>query len=154
MKIQNYILVLFIALLSFSIAACSDDDKDNMVWDVVSNSNPEGIEVVNNTSKDFESPSVIWVRADYKEGDLVLRCINHSIAFSLIGPNDSYVNPECGFSISKIDDSTLSIHFDRNASGKSECSDQITITNSDQKPVVCNTFLNITRTFGELQPQE
>ena len=154
MKIQHYITVIFIALLSVSLAACSDDDKDSMVWTVVSNTDPECIEVVNNTSADFDAPSLIWVRANYKGGDLVLRCDNHPIAFSLIGPNDSYANPDCRFTLSKVDDNTLLIHFDEDASGKPECSDQITITNSDRKPAVCNTFLNITRTFGELMPTE
>lgn len=89
-----------------------------MLWEVVSNSDPEFIQVENQSTTKFDSPSTIWVKAGYKEGDLKLKCVNHNIAFSLIGPNDSYTNPDGSFSLSKVDDNTLLIHFERDASGK------------------------------------
>lgn len=153
MKIKNLFYFLCITILSLSFTACSDDDKDNdvMVWEVVSNSNPTDIEVVNNATSNSGSIPSILVKANYKGGDIVLKCKNHPIAFSLIGPNDSYTNPECKFTISRVDDNSLSISFEEDASGRNECSDQITITNADQKKVVCNTLLYITRTLGDLQ---
>ena len=125
-----------------------------MLWEVMSNSDLEFIQVDNQSTTKFDTPSTIWGKAGYKEGDLKIKCVNHNIAFSLIGPNDNYTNPDGSFSLSKVDDNTLLIHFDRDASGKEEYTDQITITNSDSKDVVCNTFLFITRTFGELMPTE
>lgn len=154
MKLKTVVPFLLCMLLSLSFTSCSDDEQENMAWEVVANSNPEMIEVVNETTTDFDNPSILWVRAGYQGGDLTLRCVNHPIAFSLIGPNDSYTNPEGQFTLSRVDDNTLLVHFEPDASGRAEVSDMITITNADQKPVVCNTFLNVTRTFGELQPSD
>ncbi len=142
-------------ILAVAVLSCDDDkDNQNMLWEVVSNSDPEMIAVVNQTTIRFDSPSKIWVNAGYKEGDFIIKCVNHDINFSLIGPNDSYINSEGSFSLSKVDAQTLRIHFDQDASGKTEYEDQISITNTNPKDVVCNTFLFITRTFGELQPAE
>lgn len=151
---KKYLILFVLALASSGLYGCSDDDDKNMVWEVVSNTDPDMIDIVIDTPEDFSHMSNIWVLAGYKSGDVLLRCTTHPIAFSLIGPNDSYINPDMGFTLSKYDANTLRIHFEENASGDSEKSDQITITNADQEPVVCNTFLRITRTFGELQPTE
>lgn len=153
MKKLFYLLIL--PILAFVAVSCNDDDDNqNMLWEVVSNSDPEMIEVVNQTTTQFDSPSNLWVKAAYKEGDLIVKCVNHDINFTLIGPNDSYINPDGSFSLTKIDARTLRIHFDRDESGKAEYTDQIAITNANPKDIVCNTFLFITRTFGELQPAE
>ena len=153
MKKFLYLLLLPI-IACISVSCDDDDDNQNMLWEVVSNSDPDMIKVVNQTTTSFDSPSTIWVNAGYKEGDLILKCMNHDINFSLIGPNDSYTNPDVAFTLSKVDAQTLKIHFDCDASGKEESTDQISITNANPKDVVCNTFLFITRSFGELEPTE
>jgi len=152
---KKLLYLLLLPVLSFVAVSCDDDeDNQNMLWEVVSNSDPEWIEVVNQTTTKFDSPYNIWVKSGYKEGNLVIKCINHDINFSLIGPNDSYINPEGSFSLTKVDAQTLRIHFEQDESGKAEYTDQISITNANPKNVVCNTFLFITRTFGEQQPSE
>ena len=151
----KYLYLLILPIVALAVVSCdSDEDNQNMLWEVVSNSDPDMIEVVNQTTTKFDSPSNIWVKAGYKEGDLIIKCVNHDINFSLIGPNNSYTNPDGSFSLSKVDSQTLLIHFDQDASGKAEYTDQISITNANPKDVVCNTFLFITRTFGELEPTE
>lgn len=150
---KKYLIIALFALLTVAFSGCNDDDEnDNMVWELVSNSDTDMILVSIDNKSDFSSPSNIWVKAGYKSGDIVLRCINHPISWSLVGPNDLYTNPDMGFTISKVDNNTLKVHFDEDASGKPEETDQIAITNSDGKPIVCNTLLWITRSFGELQP--
>lgn len=139
-------------ILVFAVSGCDDDEAENMVWEVVSNSDPAWIEIVNETTDKFDSPSQLWVKAGYKSGDVVLRCKNHPIDFSSIGPGGSYTNEDMGFTLSEVDTNTLNIHFAENASGASETTDQIAITNADLVPAVCNTFLFIIRSFGELQP--
>lgn len=151
---RKMLSILMLSVIVFTLGSCSDDDNENMLWEIVSISDPEFIKVVNETTDKFDSPSQLWVQAGYKSGEVVLRCTNHPIAFSLIGPNDSYTNPEMGFTISKVDDNTLKITFVEDASGKEEATDQIAVTNADRKPVVCNTLLWIYRTFGELSPTE
>lgn len=141
------------ALSAVAFNGCNDDDEmDNMVWELVSNSDADMILVSVDTDGSFSSPSNIWVQAGYKSGDIALRCVNHPISWSLVGPNDSYTNPDMGFTISKVDNNTLRVHFDEDASGKPEATDQITITNADDRQIVCNTFLWITRSFGEGLP--
>lgn len=147
-------LNLFISIFFASIlAGCNEEDNENMVWELISNSDIEMIEVAIDTPADFKTPSNIWVNAGYKSGDIVLRCKNHPVSFSLDSQFDCYENKEMGFSISKEDDYTLKIHFDMDASGKTEETDQITICNADKKPIVCNTFIWITRSFGEINPE-
>lgn len=150
---KKYLTIALFALSAVAFNGCNDDDeKDNMVWELVSNSDAEMIVVSVDTDGSFSSPSNIWVQAGYKSGDIALRCVNHPISWSLVGPNDSYTNPDMGFTISKVDNNTLRVHFDEDASGKPEATDQITITNADGRQIVCNTFLWITRSFGERLP--
>lgn len=142
-------------MLAIALSGCSDEDDDNMIWEPVYNSDSGMIEVViDNNDGDFDSFPNIWVKAGYKSGDVDLRCVNHPINWALIGPNDSYRNPDMNFILSKVNDYTLRIHFEEDASGKPENTDEITITNADQKPIVCNTLLWITRTYGELNPSQ
>lgn len=152
-KIQTLLLIFSIVI---SLSSCTHDViEDYMDWDLVSVSDPEDfkVEIQNHTTSNFPNSSAIYVVANYREGDVVLKCTNHDINYTLVGPNDSYTNPEMGFSITSIDRNTLKIHFEQNASGKPEMSDQITITNSGGNSV-CNTFLFINRTFGEINPTE
>lgn len=152
---KKLLYLFLLPILSFVAVSCNDeDDKQNMLWEVVSNSDPEMIEVVNQTTSKFDSSSNIWVKAGYKEGNLIIKCVNHDITFSFISPNESYINPEGSFSLTKLDAQTLLIHFDMDASGKVAYTDQISITNANKKEVECNTYLFITRTFGEVQPTE
>ena len=88
------------------------------------------------------------VNAIYKEGDVELRCEN-SIGFTLIGPNDEYKSVDGHFSVSKTDNRTLKIHFERCESGKPEYQEQLTVFNTDNQTTV-NTLIYISRTFGEL----
>lgn len=152
---NKYLTIVLLALFAVAFSACSDDDNnENMVWELVSNSDADMIKVSIDTKGDFSSLSNIWVQAGYKSGEVVLRCVNHPVGWSLTGPNESYTNPDMDFTLSMVDANTIRIHFDENASGKKEETDQITITNVDKKPIVCNTFLWITRSFGELQPDK
>lgn len=152
---KKSLIIALYALFSVALSGCNNDDEnDNMVWELVSNSDTDMIVVSVDTDGSFSSPANIWVQAGYKSGDIELRCVNHSISWSLTGPNDSYNNPNMGFTISKVDNNTLRVHFEEDASGKPEETDQITITNADGKTIVCNTFLWITRSFGELPPDK
>ncbi|MDE7145186.1 MAG: hypothetical protein K2O30_03425, partial [Duncaniella sp.] len=152
---KKSLIIALYALFSVALSGCNNDDEnDNMVWELVSNSDTDMIVVSVDTDGSFSSPANIWVQAGYKSGDIELRCVNHSISWSLTGPNDSYNNPNMGFTISKVDNNTLRVHFEEDASGKPEETDQITITNADGKTIVCNTFLWITRSFGELSPDK
>ncbi|MDE6453985.1 MAG: cytochrome P460 family protein [Muribaculaceae bacterium] len=152
-KIHSVLLIVYILI---AMASCTHDmPEDYMDWELVSVSDAEDIKVVirNRTATDFPNSSIIYIEANYREGDVVLKCSNHDINFTLVGPNDSYTNPEMGFSLTSVDRNTLKIYFNENASGTPEMSDQITITNSNGD-AVCNTFLFIDRTFGEINPTE
>lgn len=50
-----------------------------------------------------------------------------NVAISLPGtvPSDSYTNPDMSFTISKVDNNTLRVHFDEDAAGKPEVTDQV-----------------------------
>lgn len=151
MNMNKFLIIALIGFLSSALSGCNNDDENQkMVWELVSNSDTDMVSVAIDTTGDFSSPSNIWIMAGYKSGDVVLRCVNHPINWSLTGPNDSYTNPDMSFTLSKIDDRTLRLHFEENTSGKQEETDQITLTNADSNPIVCNTFLWITRSFGEL----
>ncbi len=143
-------LLLFLTVVS--VTACDDKDTDTEIsteWEVVSNSDTDCIRVVNHTS-DIFLPKIIYVNAIYKEGEVELRCDN-SIGFTLIGPNDEYKSVDGHFSVSKIDNHTLKIHFERCESGKPEYKEQFTVFNTDNQATF-NTFIYISRTFGELSP--
>lgn len=153
LKVPSSILIVFISIV---LASCTHTmPEDYMDWELVSVSDADDIkvEIRNRTTTDFPNSSIIYVAANYKEGDVVLKCSNHDIAWTLVGPNDSYSNPEMGFTLTSVGRNTLKIHFEENASGAPEKSDQITITNSNGD-AVCNTFLFIDRTFGEINPVE
>lgn len=143
-------LLLFLTVVS--VTACDDKDTDTEIsteWEVVSNSDTDCIRVVNHTS-DIFLPKIIYVNAIYKEGEVELRCDN-SIGFTLIGPNDEYKSVDGHFSVSKVDNHTLKIHFERCESGKPEYKEQFTVFNTDNQATF-NTFIYISRTFGELSP--
>lgn len=153
LKTLSLLLAFFIVV---SLSSCTHEpEEDYMDWDLVSVSDPDDFKVAiqNRTGNYFPNSSVIYLEANYREGDVVLNCTNHHINFTLVGPNDSYTNPEMGVSLTSTDRNTLKIHFEQNASGEPEMSDQITITNADGDGV-CNTFLFINRTFGEINPNE
>ncbi len=153
LKIHSILLILSIFI---ALASCTHYmPEDYMDWELVSVSDAEDIkvEIRNRTATDFPNSSIIYIEANYRGGDVVLKCSNHDINFTLIGPNDSYINSEIGFSLKSVDRNTLVIHFNENASGEPDMSDQITITNSNGD-AVCNTFLYIVRTFGEINPTE
>lgn len=148
-KLINHLLLF---LSGVSVSACDDKDTDTEIstqWEVVSNSDTDCIQVVNHTS-DIFLPKIIYVNAIYKEGDVELRCEN-SIGFTLIGPNDEYKSVDGHFSVSKTDNRTLKIHFERCESGKPEYQEQLIVFNTDNQATV-NTFIYISRTFGELSP--
>ena len=133
-------------------SACDDKDTDTEIsteWEVVSNSDADCIRVVNHTS-DIFLPKIIYVNAIYKEGEVELRCDN-SIGFTLIGLNDEYKSVDGHFSVSKVDNHTLKIHFERCESGKPEYKEQFMVFNTDNQATF-NTFIYISRTFGELSP--
>ena len=143
-------LLLFLTVVS--VTACDDKDTDTEIsteWEVVSNSDTDCIRVVNHTS-DIFLPKIIYVNAIYKEGEVELRCDN-SIGFTLIGPNDEYKSVDGHFSVSKVDNHTLKIHFERCESGKPEYKEQLMVFNTDNQATF-NTFIYISRTFGELSP--
>lgn len=140
---KKSILFLALSFVAFLLNSC-DDEKD-MLWEVVSNSNPELIQIVNESTEDFDRPSAIWVRAGYMvSGDVVLKCVNHSIEL-----NDAYTNPAMGFTLSKLDANTIKIHFEERGSGNHDATDQIAIINSDTKDSVLNTLFWISRIFDE-----
>lgn len=146
--------LLFVFSIIISLTSCNNDVLDEfMDWELVSVSDSEYFKVTinNRTINDFPNSSEIYVNAIYKEGDVVLKCVNHPIDYSSLGPSNSYSNPTMGFTITSVDRNTMKIHFDENASGRPQLTDQVTITNSDGINV-CNTFLFITRSFGELAP--
>ena len=148
-KLINHLLLF---LSGVSVSACDDKDTDTEIstqWEVVSNSDTDCIRVVNHTS-DIFLPKIIYVNAIYKEGDVELRCEN-SIGFTLIGPNDEYKSVDGHFSVSKTDNRTLKIHFERCESGKPEYQEQLIVLHTDNQTPV-NTFIYISRTFGELSP--
>ena len=148
-KLINHLLLF---LSGVSVSACDAKDTDTEIstqWEVVSNSDTDCIRVVNHTS-DIFLPKIIYVNAIYKEGDVELRCEN-SIGFTLIGPNDEYKSVDGHFSVSKTDNRTLKIHFERCESGKPEYQEQLIVFNTDNQTTV-NTFIYISRTFGELSP--
>ena len=143
-------LLLFLTVVS--VTACDDKDTDTEIsteWEVVSNSDADCIRVVNHTS-DIFLPKIIYVNAIYKEGEVELRCDN-SIGFTLIGLNDEYKSVDGHFSVSKVDNHTLKIHFERCESGKPEYKEQFMVFNTDNQATF-NTFLFISRTFCELSP--
>ncbi len=143
-------LLLFLTVVS--VTACDDKDTDTEIsteWEVVSNSDADCIRVVNHTS-DIFLPKIIYVNAIYKEGEVELRCDN-SIGFTLIGLNDEYKSVDGHFSVSKVDNHTLKIHFERCESGKPEYKEQFMVFNTDNQATF-NTFIYISRTFGELSP--
>ena len=143
-------LLLFLTVVS--VTACDDKDPDTEIsteWEVVSNSDADCIRVVNHTSDIFH-PKIIYVKAIYKEGEVELRCDN-SIGFTLIGLNDEYKSVDGHFSVSKVDNHTLKIHFERCESGKPEYKEQFMVFNTDNQATF-NTFIYISRTFGELSP--
>ena len=143
-------LLLFLTVVS--VTACDDKDTDTEIsteWEVVSNSDADCIRVVNHTS-DIFLPKIIYVNAIYKEGEVELRCDN-SIGFTLIGLNDEYKSVDGHFSVSKVDNHTLKIHFERCESGKPEYKEQFIVFNTDNQATF-NTFIYISRTFGELSP--
>lgn len=149
LKISSLLLIIFLAV---SLSSCKDEPgEDYMDWELVSVSDPDDfkVEIRNRTAADFPNSSAIYVMANYREGDVVLRCVNHDINDKLVGSDDSYTNREMGFTLTTIGGNTLRIHFDQNASGEHEMSDQITLTNANGDEV-CNTFLFIDRTFGEI----
>lgn len=120
-------------------------------WKVKLNSDPEWIHILIENPKNSEYQYNIVAKAGYKSGDVVLCCKNLHIAWTLIAPNDSYYNPDMNFHISRIDNNSLRIHFDENASGKREATDQILVFDlkSEQNAI---TRIQIIRTFGEAQP--
>ena len=143
-------LLLFLTVVS--VTACDDKDTDTEIsteWEVVSNSDADCIRVVNHTS-DIFLPKIIYVNAIYKEGEVELRCDN-SIGFTLIGLNDEYKSVDGHFSVSKVDNHTLKIHFERCESGKPEYKEQFMVFNTDNQATF-NTFIYISHTFGELSP--
>ena len=143
-------LLLFLTVVS--VTACDDKDTDTEIsteCEVVSNSDADCIRVVNHTS-DIFLPKIIYVNAIYKEGEVELRCDN-SIGFTLIGLNDEYKSVDGHFSVSKVDNHTLKIHFERCESGKPEYKEQFMVFNTDNQATF-NTFIYISRTFGELSP--
>ena len=143
-------LLLFLTVVS--VTACDDKDTDTEIsteWEVVSNSDADCIRVVNHTS-DIFLPKIIYVNAIYKEGEVELRCDN-SIGFTLIGLNDEYKSVDGHFSVSKVDNHTLKIHFERCESGKPEYKEQFMVFNTHNQATF-NTFIYISRTFGELSP--
>ena len=143
-------LLLFLTVVS--VTACDDKDTDTEIsteWEVVSNSDADCIRVVNHTS-DIFLPKIIYVNAIYKEGEVELRCDN-SIGFTLIGLNDEYKSVDGHFSVSKVENHTLNIHFERCESGKPEYKEQFMVFNTDNQATF-NTFIYISRTFGELSP--
>lgn len=151
LKIQSFVLLFSIII---SLSACNNYiEEDYMDWKVVSVSDAEDIQVAirNRTANDFPNSSAIYVVANYREGDIVLKCTNHDISHISVDTNNTYTNPEMGFSLTLINRNTIKLHFEENASGAADLSDQITITNADGK-TVCNTFLFIDRTFGEIAP--
>lgn len=151
LKIHSLLLVFSIFI---TLASCTHDaQEDYMDWELISVSDAEDIkvEIRNRTATDFPNSSIIYIKANYREGDVVLKCSNHDINYTLVGPNDSYTNPEMGFSLTSIDRNTLKVHFEENASEVDSMSDQITITNSGGD-AICNTFLFIDRTSGEINP--
>lgn len=155
MKLKFQTVLLIVSILITTVSCTHDMPEDYMDWELVSVSDVEDIkvEIRNRTATDFPNSSIIYIEANYREGDVVLKCSNHDINYTLIGPNDSYTNPDMDFSLTSVDLNTLKIHFNENASGTPEMSDQITITNSNGD-AVCNTFLFIDRTFGEINPTE
>ncbi len=63
---KKYLYLLLMPILAVAVLSCDDDkDNQNMLWEVVSNSDPEMIAVVNQTTIRFDSPSKIWVNAGY-----------------------------------------------------------------------------------------
>lgn len=148
---KKYPVIALFTLIALAFSGCNDEEENgNMVWELVSNSDADMIVVSIDTDDSFSSSANIRVHAGYKSGDIELRCVNHTISRLLAGANDSYTNPDMGFAISMVDNNTLRVHFDENASGKPEETDLITVTNADGKPAVCNTLLWVTRSFGEL----
>ena len=146
--------VLLLFTLIFLLSYCKDEvGEEFMDWEIVSLSDTDDIKVTiqNRISGTIFNSSAIYVNANYKEGDVVLRCTNHDIDSACLGPENRYTNSEIDFTLSSIDSNTLILHFNRNASGQREKSDQITVTNSDGK-TVNNSFIFINRTFGELVP--
>lgn len=155
MKLKIYSLLLILSIVTSLYSCTSESVEDYMDWELVSVSDSDDLKVTiqNRTATSFPNSSVIYIEANYREGDVVLMCSNHDINFTLVGPNDSYTNPEMGFSLTSVNHNTLKIHFEENTLGEPEKSDQITITNSNGDGV-CNTFLFINRTFGEINPTE
>ncbi len=146
--------LITLALIAVFFTAC-EKDEGRMLWKVVSNSDPEAIQVV--IESDEVEPNAsgwiqnVWVKAMYREGDLVLMCTNHDIQFDMVFGEEGYTNNEMGFTLSKVDSRTLKIHFDLNASGRPETTDQIAIPSKEKAHTVYNTALWITRSFGELE---
>ena len=106
MKKLLFIVTVLFTVLSFS--SCKEDDPAPMIWEF-SNYDRETVSAV--YAPDFVNQVQIVASPDY-QGDISLKCTNYR-QLSII-PNlatGTYDNAEAGYSVSKIDDTTIKVTF-------------------------------------------
>ncbi len=106
MKKLLFIATVLFTVLSFS--SCKEDDPVPMIWEF-SNYDQEAVSAV--YAPDFVNQVAIAAPPEYS-GDITLKCTNYRqlsiISDYVTGTSD---NVEVGYTVSKIDDTTIKVTF-------------------------------------------
>ena len=106
MKKLLFIVAVLFTVLSFY--SCKEDDPVPMIWEF---SNYDHAKVSAVYAPDFVNQVQIVAAPDY-QGDISLKCTNYR-QLSIIPDlaTRTYDNAEAGYSVSKIDDTTIKVTF-------------------------------------------
>lgn len=105
---KKLLLIVTILFTVLSFYSCKEDDRAPMMWEF-SNYDREAVSAV--YAPDFANQVAIAASPEYS-GDITLKCTNYRhlsiIPDYITGTSD---NAEVGYSVSKIDDTTIKVTF-------------------------------------------
>ncbi len=142
---MNKYLVSIIAIIALCLSSCYSNNDEMEDWMYWSNENQSPYDI----KFDFmpDAVSRLYLEVNYKGGDITLICHNYDDLLP-IGP-DGTNTYDCGWGVFSVSGQQVKCHFPKDASGKEQAMDQITISAKNGKKIV-NTILGVRRTFGEL----
>lgn len=131
MKVLQFILTAMIAVLSFT--SCKEDEPATpMIWEF---SDYDAKEISAVYAPDFYNQVQIKAKPDYT-GEVTLKCTNFStVTFLSWGTDNTIVNKECGFTITKVNANTVKVAFTPVTlpADKNEISEFVAITGTNSK---------------------
>ena len=106
---KELLLIAAVIFSALSLSSCKEDDPVPMIWEF-SNYDREAVSAV--YAPDFVNQVAVAASPEYS-GDITLKCTNYSqITLNANNADGTFKSAEAGFTVIKIDDSTLKITFE------------------------------------------